>query len=217
MKTMKKEPNDEPAKLELAGLFSDFLKSRNEGTTELPELTMKVFAATVRGVKTFRGGTNPSESALLLSVMHELQKLLRLEISGKLAANSTLEMARLRGETSKLELLDEAGPMVTAGQAAEALGISKQAVHKRLQSGTLFGIMSKGEFRIPAWQIREGEVVPGISEVLRNLDTTEWGKMLFFHSENMQLEGHRPMDLILGGDVKAVAAVAALFGEEGAK
>jgi hypothetical protein len=27
--------------------------------------------------------------------------------------------------------------------------------------------------RIPAWQIREGEVVPGIAKVLKNLNTTE--------------------------------------------
>ena len=126
-------------------------------------------------------------------------------------------MARLRGEVGKLELLEKAEPMLTIDQVAEVLNRSRQAVHKRLQDGDLFGMMRKGEYRIPAWQIREGEVVPGIAKVLKNLDTTDWGKMLFFHSENMQLKGHRPMDLILEGDADSVAEVAALFGEQGAK
>jgi len=221
MKTLKSEANEGHQKLAFSDLelaFFDSLKRQNEGATELTKLTKKVFEATVEGVtKSFREGTNPSEPALLLSVMHEFDKLLRHEVSGKLAANNAMEMARLRGEASKLELLHDAAPMLSTGQIADALGISKQAVHKRLQSGSLFGIMSKGEFRIPAWQIREREVVPGISEVLKNLETTEWGKMLFFHSENMQLGGRRPMDLILAGDIKPVAEVAALFGEEGAK
>ena len=86
--------------------------------------------------------------------------------------------------------------MLTPGQVAAALGKTKLAVHKRLRSGSLFGIMNKGEFRIPSWQIREREVVPGINQVLQNLNTTQWGKMLFLHTENMQLGGRRPMDLI---------------------
>jgi hypothetical protein len=133
------------------------------------------------------------------------------------ATDNAFELARLRGEASKLELLDEAGPMLTPGEVAAALGKTKQAVHHRLRSGSLFGIMNKGEFRIPSWQIREREVVPGIDQVLHNLNTTQWGKLLFLHSENMQLGGRRPVDLILAGDSARVAQVAATFGEEGAK
>jgi hypothetical protein len=46
-------------------------------------------------------------------------------------------------------------------------------------------------------------------------DTTDWGKMLFLHSENMQLAGRKPMDLILEGDADSVAEVAAF--EQGVK
>lgn len=191
--------------------------------TELTEIrarsaASKVLEAAVEGVtKTVNQGSDPSESDFLLSFVNEFAKILDLEISAKFATNHALEMARLRGEVSKLELLEEAGPMLTIGQVAEALGKTKQAVHKRLQSGSLFGIMSKGEFRIPAWQIREREVIPGIGKVINHLDTTEWGKMLFLHSENMQLGGRKPMDLILAGDVDSVAAVASSFGEQGAR
>lgn len=147
----------------------------------------------------------------------KIDELIDAVADEKFSVDHAFDVARLRGEVGKLELLEKAEPMFTIDQVAEVLNRSRQAVHKRLQSGSLFGMMRKGEFRIPAWQIREGEVVPGIAKVLKKLDTTDWGKMLFFHSENMQLEGRRPMDLILEGDADSVAEVAALFGEQGAK
>jgi hypothetical protein len=146
-----------------------------------------------------------------------LEDVVEERIAQKFATDNAFELAHLRGNIAKIELLEKAGPMLTAAEAAEALNVSRQAVHKRIQSGSLFGMMYKGESRIPAWQIREGEVVPGIAKVLKNLDTTDWGKMLFLHSENMQLAGRKPMDLILEGDADSVAEVAALFGEQGAK
>jgi len=192
--------------------------------TGLPEVekarsaVRKAFEAIARGVtETFTEEKDPSESKVLLTVLNAVGDLLEHEIADKFETRNAFQMARLRGEISKLELLDEAGPMLTLGEAAEALSVSKQAVHKRLQSGSLFGIKAKREIRIPAWQIREREVVPGIAKVLNNLATTDWGKMLFLHSENMQLEGRKPMDLILKGDSASVVEVAALFGEQGAK
>ena len=178
----------------------------------------EVLEAAAQGVtKAFSERTDPSESAVLLSIINELEDVVEERIAQKFATDNAFELAHLRGNIAKIELLEKAGPMLTAAEAAEALNVSRQAVHKRIQSGSLFGMMYKGESRIPAWQIREGEVVPGIAKVLKNLDTTDWGKMLFLHSENMQLAGRKPMDLILEGDADSVAEVAALFGEQGAK
>jgi hypothetical protein len=234
-KTVKTAPVKSPEELSKKNSYDSILEQfrdlvnnhkETQTTLTLTELTesrarsaaSKVLEAAVEGLtKTVNQGRDPSESDFLLAFVNEFGKILDLEISAKFETNHALEVARLRGEVSKLELLGEAGPMLTIGQAAETLGKTKQAVHKRLQSGSLFGIMSKGEFRIPAWQIREREVVPGIGKVINHLDTTEWGKMLFLHSENMQLGGRKPMDLILAGDVDSVAAVASSFGEQGAK
>jgi hypothetical protein len=217
-------PMFEPAAKPMSS--AEFGECENDSLVELTELTRsrtrattgKVLEATAEGVrKALNKGDDPSEPAILLSVMSELGKVLEGEISAQFATDNAFELARLRGEASKLELLDGAGPLLTPAEVAEALGKTKQAVHKRLRSGSLFGMMNKGEFRIPAWQIREREVVPGIAQVLHNLDTTQWGKMLFLHSESMQLGGRRPMDLILAGEINLVAQVAAAFGEEGAK
>jgi hypothetical protein len=197
---------------EVTGTLIELTGARNQ------TVAGKIMDATVKGIaKAAKIESNPPGSGLLLSVLSELGKLLESEISAQFATDNAFELARLRGEASKLELLEEAGPLLTPSQVAGALGKTKQAVHKRLQSGSLFGLINKGEFRIPAWQIREREVVPGIAQVLKNLDTTPWGKMLFLHSENMQLGDRRPADLILAGDIDLVAQVAASFGEQGAK
>jgi hypothetical protein len=105
----------------------------------------------------------------------------------------------MRGQAAKLNILNQVGPMLGLQEAADLLGVTKQAVHKRLQSQSLFGIKYQEELRIPAWQIRDAEVVPGIAGVLKSLDTTDWGKLLFLHTENMQLQGRKPKDLILEG------------------
>lgn len=97
------------------------------------------------------------------------------------------------------------------------MGVSKQEVHKRLQNQSLFGIKYQEEIRIPAWQIRDAEVVPGVGKVIKKLETTDWGKLLFLHTKNMQLEGRKPKDLILEGKSDLVAQLAARFCEEGAK
>lgn len=198
-----------------------------EGDKKLTRLTKveragwtinKAFEAAAEGMtEALAEEKAPSESAILLTFLNYWKNFIEEVIDEKFSVDHAFDVARLRGEVGKLELLEKAEPMLTIDQVAEVLNRSRQAVHKRLQSGSLFGMMRKGEYRIPAWQIREGEVVPGIAKVLKNLDTTDWGKMLFFHSENMQLGGRRPMDLILEGDADSVAEVAALFGEQGAK
>src|SRR5260221_4484504 len=107
--------------------------------------------------------------------------------------------------------------MVALPQAADVLGVSKQAVPKRLQKQSLVRIKYQEEIRIPAWQIRDAEVVPGIGEVLKNLETTDWGKLLFLHTENMQLEGRKPKDLILEGKSDLVAQLTAQFVQQEVK
>jgi predicted DNA-binding protein YlxM (UPF0122 family) len=150
-------------------------------------------------------------------VVDELGQVVARKLQDKFSVEDSFRLAKMRGETAKLEILNEVGAMLALQQAADVLGVSKQAVHKRLQKQSLFGIKYQEEIRIPAWQIRDAEVVPGIGEVLKNLETTDWGKLLFLHTENMQLEGRKPKDLILEGKSDLVAQLAAQFGEQGAK
>jgi predicted DNA-binding protein YlxM (UPF0122 family) len=56
----------------------------------------------------------------------------------------------MRGQAAKLNILNQVGPMLGLQEAADLLGVTKQAVHKRLQSQSLFGIKYQEELRIPA-------------------------------------------------------------------
>src|SRR5271166_2627391 len=111
---------------------------------------IKVLETTAQGVtKAFSEETDPSESAVLLSVVDKLEEFVDEKIAQKFATDNAFALAHLRGNVAKIEILEKAGPMLTATEAAEALNVSRQAVHKRIQSGSLFGMMYKDESRIP--------------------------------------------------------------------
>jgi hypothetical protein len=174
--------------------------------------------ATVEGVRrSLAGSAKPTESSVLSSVVDELGQVVARKLQDKFSVEDSFRLAKMRGETAKLDILNQVGPMLTLQQAAAVLSVSKQAVHKRLQNQSLFGIKYQEEIRIPAWQIRDAEVVPGIGRVLKNLDTTDWGKLLFLHTTSMQLQDRKPKDLILEGKGDLVAQLAAEFGEQGAQ
>jgi hypothetical protein len=174
--------------------------------------------ATIEGVRqSLAKSPEPTASAILSLVFAQLSHVAERELQNQFSVEDSFRLAKMRGQAAKLDILDQVGPMLKLQEAAELLGVTKQAVHKRLQSQSLFGIKYQEELRIPAWQIRDAEVVPGIAGVLKSLDTTDWGKLLFLHTENMQLQGRKPKDLILEGKGESVAQLALQFGEQGAK
>jgi hypothetical protein len=174
--------------------------------------------ATMQGVRlSLAKSLEPTTSVILSQVLAQLSQVAERELKNRFSVGDSFRLAKMRGETAKLDILNQVGPMLGLQEAADLLGVTKQAVHKRLQNQSLFGVKYREELRIPAWQIRDAEVVPGIAGVLKSLDTTDWGKLLFLHTENMQLEGRRPKDLILEGKADLVAQLALQFGEQGAK
>jgi hypothetical protein len=174
--------------------------------------------ATMEGVRqSLAKSPEPTASAILTLVFAQLSQVAERELQNQFSVEDSFRLAKMRGQAAKLNILNQVGPMLGLQEAADLLGVTKQAVHKRLQSQSLFGIKYQEELRIPAWQIRDAEVVPGIAGVLKSLDTTDWGKLLFLHTENMQLQGRKPKDLILEGKGELVAQLALQFGEQGAK
>jgi hypothetical protein len=174
--------------------------------------------ATIEGVRqSLAKSPEPTASAILTLVFAQLSQVAERELQNQFSVEDSFRLAKMRGQAAKLNILNQVGPMLGLQEAADLLGVTKQAVHKRLQSQSLFGIKYQEELRIPAWQIRDAEVVPGIAGVLKSLDTTDWGKLLFLHTENMQLQGRKPKDLILEGKGESLAQLALQFGEQGAK
>ena len=125
------------------------------------------------------------------------------------AFRSALADAVRRGRPRWLEILGSEGGVVTAGQMAKLLGISRQAVEKRRRAGTLLGFRDTGrEYLYPAWQVRDGVVLPGLERVLTALVDGEHGpksQFIFFLSPDVVPDNARPLDLLRGGTDTAIA------------
>lgn len=140
----------------------------------------------------------------------QLSKLVREANEQEL---SGIDAARFRGELAK-EGFKAYGPTCTVEQHAKKIGISRQAVLKRLKAGTLLGWRenSQNAYRIPSWQFdAEGNLLPGMAQVLKELNVPEfdeWAKILFFLQQRNSLKGKRPIELIVAGKTEAVVLLA---------
>jgi hypothetical protein len=76
----------------------------------------------------------------------------------------------------------------------------------------------KTALRIPVWQFKKREVLPGLAEVLATANASrdmldDYGRMLFLLSNSVSLKGRRPLDLLRNGDVEGAKEIAmAYFG-----
>lgn len=79
-------------------------------------------------------------------------------------------------------VLERAGGTYTTAQAAELLGITPEAVRKRVQRGSLLSYQTpSGEHRLPRAQFTSSGVIEGLSEVLQAMHVREpWMKIQLF-------------------------------------
>lgn len=140
------------------------------------------------------------------------------DVMALLSEGDPLAKARTRGARIKRDLLMESGGSLGAGKVAELLKISRQGVSKRRQSNALLALKAGERFVFPAWQFSGGNVLPGLKRVLRAFTIEDpWMRLAFFFNAESRLEGRRPVDVLRDGDVEAVCAAAAAYGEHGAE
>jgi hypothetical protein len=101
----------------------------------------------------------------------------------------------------------------------QAAGISRQAVEKRRQAGSLFGLKFPGtrDWYYPQWQFAEsGSMLDGLSDVLKELpDGDPWGVMLFFLRTDTGA-GETPLAALRAGRIEQALRAAQTYGEQGA-
>lgn len=157
-----------------------------------------------------------------VSAPTDLQVVLRtLEDSGVFAdvlPDDPLAAARLRGATRKAELLREHGGSLSAPQVAKLLGISRQAVDKRRQKGTLFAVeLGRAGYTYPVWQFTDKGVLPGLRDVLAAFSVTDpWTKLNVLLTADPRLDGRTPLEALQAGDVELSRRAVAAYGEHGA-
>lgn len=128
-----------------------------------------------------------------------------------------LGAARLRGVQVQKTLLGADGGLESVEAVSERLGITRQAVHKRMTQGKLIALERGRAFMYPAWQFNGPQVLPGVEESLAALGALDrWTKFSFFLSKHSLLKEKRPIDLLRKGQIASVLSVASDHGEQGA-
>ncbi|HEY0155318.1 MAG TPA: hypothetical protein VGB92_25110 [Longimicrobium sp.] len=85
-----------------------------------------------------------------------------------LRKESAMTRALARGAVAKQEMIQESGGCFSSGQVAKLLGITQSGVNlRRSRSGILAVPLSGGEWGFPARQFQDGELRPGLAQVLR--------------------------------------------------
>jgi hypothetical protein len=145
-----------------------------------------------------------------------VQALDRPEVLAEIRRDDPLGPARVRGVRAQEWLLRQHGGTLTAGQMAEALGITRQAVDKRRKQGTLIGLdLGRRGYAYPAWQVGSMGTLPGLPAVLAELsDESDWGKAAFFLTSNVWLDGETPLALLQRGETALVVNAASALGDQ---
>jgi hypothetical protein len=115
----------------------------------------------------------------------------------------------LRFFEARRELLDDA---VTAPQAAELLGVSRQTPLNRVKDNTLLAVLDRGAYRFPTWQFDprgEDGVLPGLPEVLAALEPQQpFTKVVWLRRPNPTLAGREPVELLRDRAIEPVVGAA---------
>lgn len=168
----------------------------------------------LRNLSKIRRITGIEEIANLRNLLNELGLKQGPEVVHRRLAQTIDRDAPVRQEI----LMAESGS-ISVAEAAHKLRISKVALIKRYRNGELLAWRAEGQkaFRFPAWQFRNGQVLPGLAEVLETLDhgnlLDDLDCMLFFLSIVHFPGGKRPLDLLRNGKLYEVLRAAEAYVE----
>ena len=137
-------------------------------------------------------------------------------VAGRLIEADPLAKAKLRGAIVRDQWLEAEGGTMGVDDVAARLHITRQAVDKRRKAGTLLAVdVGRHGYRYPVWQFTDGGVLPALDEILSLLgEHSPLAQLGFFLSDNIALDGRRPLDLLRGDDVEPVRRAARAFGHQ---
>ncbi|MGR9132613.1 helix-turn-helix domain-containing protein [Rhizobium leguminosarum] len=113
--------------------------------------------------------------------------------------------ALARNVEHRQNLVERAGGTMSAEDAGRILGISRQAVDKRRRAGTLLAVREGSDWRYPLCQLDQGEVIAGISDVVRGFAAAgPWIALDFLLASDAVLGGRTALQALRDGDREAV-------------
>jgi nucleoid DNA-binding protein len=127
-------------------------------------------------------------------------------------------LALLRGKKISEDDLKDSGGSYTLQDVETLLGISRQAIDKKVQDDALLAVPGPhGRRRYPTVQFTKDGTVPGLRNVLKSLPSTNgWFRLNFLVTPDSHLAGRRPIDVLKEGDVEPVLTAAKAVGVQGA-
>lgn len=113
--------------------------------------------------------------------------------------------ALARNVEHRQDLIARAGGTMSAEDAGRMLGISRQAVDKRRRAGTLLAVREGSDWRYPLCQLDQGEVISGISDVVRGFAAAgPWIALDFLLAPDTALGRRTALQALRDGDREAV-------------
>lgn len=110
-----------------------------------------------------------------------------------------------RNVEHRMALLKRAGGVLSAEEAGRVLGITRQAVDKRRRGNALLAVREGSDWRYPACQFDQGEVVPGLADVLRGFaEAGPWVTLDFLLAPDTAITDRTPLQALRDGDFAAV-------------
>jgi hypothetical protein len=141
-------------------------------------------------------------------------------ISTPAVADARWTQAIKRGTSVRQKLIEAEGGSFSVDEAARELGVSKSALLMRFANGKLIAWCGEGQnaVRLPVWQFSNGQVVPGLEDVLAVLDDGNWlddfGRIFFFLSNVGFHGGERPLDRLRRGEIHKVVQAAQGYAQD---
>lgn len=135
-----------------------------------------------------------------------------------LRRDDALAPARLRGLQQRERLLQAEGGTWDAATVASHLRLTRQAVNRRRQKGTLLALdAGRRGFIYPAWQFTRRGTLAGLDRVLDALRPHDpWMQQAFALAPNVRLDGQTPLAGLRAGRADEVVAAASAYGMHGA-
>ena len=145
------------------------------------------------------------------------QLLSRSDILGSAVTDlDPLVPALARNVEHRQQLLKRAGGVLSADEAGRTLGITRQAVDKRRRSNTMLAVREGSDWRYPACQFNEGEVIAGIGDVVRGFASAgPWTTLDFLLAPDTALGGRTPLETLRDGEPDAVLRLVRANGSDG--
>jgi len=156
--------------------------------------------------------TTSNEATFLIEVAR-----LAVESGFEDRVESDFHQARLRALARVAELRKMAEPCLDTGQVCKLLGVSRETIRKKVDRKQLLALPKGSEDRVfPAFQFKEGELLPGMKEVLEVLPgDSPFVALSFLLSRSPFFRNKTAVDALKAGMLKEVIAEAGSYLEHG--